>query len=165
MEYLTLNAMIPYLQERFNLHGKIIKARVLHTAGAGESQIDELIGDLETYSNPTVGLLAKPGQTDVRITAKAETEAQANQMLDDLGAIVHQRLGNLVYGTDMDTLEIALIKQLNSRGWNMACVESGLKGELSIRLAGVEIPSEQMENIAGPLRARTINRKSPEAQK
>ena len=151
MEYLTLNAMIPYLQERFNLHGKIIKARVLHTAGAGESQIDELIGDLETYSNPTVGLLAKPGQTDVRITAKAETEAQANQMLDDLGAIVHQRLGNLVFGTDMDTLEIALIKQLNSHGWSMACVESGLKGELSIRLAGVEIPSEQMENIAGPL--------------
>jgi len=150
MEYLTLNAMLPFLQERFNLKGKIIKARVLHTAGAGESQIDEMIGDLETHVNPTVGLLAKPGQTDVRITAKAETETQANQMLDDMAAIVSQRLGNLIYGTDSETLEMALSKLLKSFGWHLVCVESGLKEELSIRLANALIPLNQIINLPNP---------------
>ena len=46
MEYLMENAVLPYLRQRYELTG-IIKARVLHTAGVGESQIDELIGDLE----------------------------------------------------------------------------------------------------------------------
>ena len=80
MEYLMQNQFLPYLRQRFDLHG-IIKARVIHTAGIGESQIDEMIGDLETLSNPTIGLLAHSGQVDVRITAKANSENEADQMI------------------------------------------------------------------------------------
>ena len=36
MEYLMKNAILPYLRQHYTLKG-IIKARVLHTAGAGES--------------------------------------------------------------------------------------------------------------------------------
>ena len=147
MEYLTINTVLPFLQERFQLKGKIIKARVLHTAGAGESQIDELIGDLETHANPTVGLLAKPGQTDVRITAKAETEAQADQMLNKIEGIINQRLGNLIYGSDEETLEKVLSKLLDTLGWHLVCVESGLNQELSIRLANTNIPADQIKNL------------------
>ena len=46
MEYLMQNQVLPYLRERYKLSG-VIKARVLHTSGVGESQIDERIGDLE----------------------------------------------------------------------------------------------------------------------
>jgi competence/damage-inducible protein CinA-like protein len=72
MEYLTQNVVLPYLRDRFQLSGTI-KARVLHVAGVGESTIDDWIGDLETSTNPTVGLLAHPGQVDIRITASAES--------------------------------------------------------------------------------------------
>ena len=150
MEYLTINVVLPYLQEKYDLQGKIIKARVLHTAGAGESIVDELIGDLETHANPTVGLLAKPGQTDVRITAKAETEAQANQMLDDMAAIIYQRLGNHIYGIDQDTLETVLQSRLKTRGWELSIIESGLNSELSTHLAGIQISTEQMRDLPDP---------------
>jgi molybdopterin-biosynthesis enzyme MoeA-like protein len=78
MEYLVQHALLPYLKKRFNLTG-VIKSRVLHTAGVGESQIDDLIGDLERLSNPTVGLAAHSGQVDARITVKADTLERADE--------------------------------------------------------------------------------------
>ena len=57
MEYLLEHAILPYLRERYQLTD-VIKTRLLHTAGVGESQIDDKIADLERLSNPTVGLAA-----------------------------------------------------------------------------------------------------------
>jgi len=133
MEYLLEKAILPYLRERYKLTG-IIKARIIHTVGIGESQIDDLIGDLETRHNPTVGLAAHTGQVDVRITAKAESEEQADQMIGDLEKILRGQLGSWIYGTDQETLEEVALKALHSRGWELATVESGLSGILARRL-------------------------------
>jgi competence/damage-inducible protein CinA-like protein len=129
MEYLMQNAVLPYLRQRFSLTG-VIKARVLHTAGAGESQIDDLIGDLEALANPTVGLAAHSGQVDVRITAKADSEAAADALIAPVEADLRQRMGDWVYGADGDTLEGAALAALAGRGWALAAVEAGLGGEL-----------------------------------
>ena len=80
LEYMMTNTVIPLLVERMG-GTKTIKARVLRTCAVGESDIDRAIGDLMTLANPTVGLAAHSGQTDVRITAKADTEAEAEAML------------------------------------------------------------------------------------
>jgi nicotinamide-nucleotide amidase len=129
MEYLLENAILPYLRQRYELTG-IIKARVLHTSGAGESQIDDLISDLETLSNPTIGLAAHSGQVDVRITAKAESEARADVMIHELEAEVRKRLGTWIYGADHETLEEVALQEIQRRGWTLAVVEAGLNGEL-----------------------------------
>jgi len=134
MEYLLENAIFPYLRQRYKLTG-MIKARVLHTSGAGESQIDDLISDLEKLSNPTIGLAAHSGQVDVRITAKAESEAKADEMIQELEAEVRRRLGTWVYGADQETLEEVAIKAILRRGWTLAVVEAGLNGELIRRLS------------------------------
>jgi len=134
MEYLLDKAILPYLRKRYQLTG-IIKARVVHTVGIGESQIDQLIGDLETHVNPTVGLAAHSGQVDVRITAKAETEQQADQLIDELEKILRSRLTSWIYGADQETLEEAALKALESRKWGLATVESGLSGILIRRLS------------------------------
>ena len=78
-------------RQRFNLKGTI-KARVLHVAGVGESTIDEWVADLETVSNPTVGLAAHPGQVDVRITAKAESMDAAMQMIAIIVLLLYEPL-------------------------------------------------------------------------
>jgi competence/damage-inducible protein CinA-like protein len=122
MEYLLESAILPYLRQHYQLSG-IIKARLIHTAGVGESLIDERIGDLETLSNPTVGLAAHSGQVDVRITAKADSEAQANEMIQVIELDLRQRLGDWIYGVDQETLEEAALRALHSRGWTLAVVE------------------------------------------
>jgi nicotinamide-nucleotide amidase len=134
MEYLLGHAVLPYLRQRYQLSG-IIKARVLHTAGVGESQIDDLIGDFETLSNPTVGLAAHSGQVDVRITAKANSETQADELVLPVETEIRKRLGEWIYGADQETLEQVALQAVKKRGWTLAAVEAGLGGELLQRLA------------------------------
>ena len=133
MEYLMQNAVLPYLRERYRLQG-VIKARVLHTAGVGESTIDDLIGDLELLSNPTVGLAAHSGQVDVRITVKAGSEAEADALIRTLEEDLRRRLGDWVYGADAETLEEVALRALKARGWSLVALEAGLGGELVRRL-------------------------------
>jgi nicotinamide-nucleotide amidase len=137
MEYLMTHAVIPYLKERFELSG-IIKARVLKTSGVGESQIDELIGDLETSTNPTVGLSAHAGAVDIRITAKAEDEEEADRLIAPVEADLRARLGKWVFGADEDTLQEIALAHLAELGWTLAVVEAGMGGHLTRRLARTE---------------------------
>ncbi|RPI35157.1 MAG: competence/damage-inducible protein A [Chloroflexota bacterium] len=134
MEYLMENAILPYLKERYGLVG-VIKSRILHTSGVGESQIDDLVGDLERLSNPTVGLAAHAGQVDVRVTAKADSLLQADTMIQEIEEVIRQRLGDCIYGVDGETLESAAFQRLNAYGWRLGVQESGLEGELTRRLA------------------------------
>lgn len=139
MEYLMINAVVPYLQKKYKLHG-IIKARVLHTVGAGESQVDEWIGDLEKNDNPTVGLLAHPGQVDVRITAKADTLVDADSQIQCMEEIIRERLGNIIYGCDDESIEEIINKKLNEQNIKLVIIECGLNGLVTQRLKNVDNP-------------------------
>jgi competence/damage-inducible protein CinA-like protein len=134
MEYLLENAVLPYLRQRYHLTG-IIKARTLHTAGVGESQIDDLIADLERLNNPTVGLAAHSGQVDVRITAKADSEAAADQMIKNIEAELRKRLGKMIYGVDQETLEETALGNISNHGWTLVVVEYNLGGAVINRLS------------------------------
>lgn len=104
MEYLLEHDVFPLLKNKYTLDS-VIKALVIHTAGIGESTVDELVGDLELASNPTVGLLAHPGQTDVRITAKAASPEEADRLIKQIADIVFERLGVAAFGVDDQTLK------------------------------------------------------------
>jgi len=139
MEYLVEHAVLPYLRQRFNLKG-IIKSRTIHTAGVGESQIDDLLGDLEELSNPTVGMTAHSGQVDVRITVKADSQDEADALIRPIEESIRQRLGDWVYGADLETLEGAAMRNLHRIGWSLVVVEAGLGGSLIRRLAATQGP-------------------------
>ncbi|MDQ2690414.1 MAG: molybdopterin-binding protein [Chloroflexota bacterium] len=96
MEHILHESIIPYLQKRFDLN-EIIKIRILHCAGLGEGVIDEKISDLEILSNPTVGLAAHTGVVDIRIAAKAASEAESDRMIAEIEQMVHERLGEVVF--------------------------------------------------------------------
>lgn len=159
MEYLFEHSVLTVLRQKFDLHS-IIKTRILHTAGVGESQIDERIDDLETLANPTVGLAAHPGQVDVRITAKASSEREADQLIEEVEHELRQRLGEWIYGVDQETLEQVALNWVNNHGWTLAAVEAGLGSELVHRLATLRGVFSSGEVLSAPLsseelRART----------
>jgi competence/damage-inducible protein CinA-like protein len=133
MEYLLHESVIPYLQKRFNL-SHIIKVRLIHTSGMGEGAVDEKIGDLETLSNPTVGLAAHNGVVDIRIAAKSGTEAEADRMIAELEQELHTRLKEVIFGVDDDTLEGVTLDAIERCGWMLACLERGLPDSMSRRL-------------------------------
>jgi nicotinamide-nucleotide amidase len=133
MEHILHESIIPYLQERFDLD-QIIKIRILHCAGLGEGMIDEKIDDLETLSNPTVGLAAHTGVVDIRIAAKAKNEAEADVMIGEIEEKIRERLGDAVFGADEEKLEDVVLNAVARRGWILVGVESGLDGLLARKI-------------------------------
>ena len=153
MEYILHESVIPYLQKRFKLD-EILKIRVLHCAGLGEGMIDEKIDDLETLSNPTVGLAAHTGVVDIRIAAKAKNEAEADEMIADIENQIRERLGPVVFGADEDKLETITLKEVAKRGWTLTAIESGLDGLLARKIPHtVSIPNLKADFLMDTLRA------------
>jgi len=165
METLLIQSVLPYLQNRFGLH-EVIKVRVLHIGGVGESWVDERIGDLELLSNPTVGLAAHSGIIDLRIAAKAESEMKALQMIQEVEQTARDRLGDAIYGADEEKLEQVALDAIQKRGWKVATFEVGTRGALSARLVKLESPiligTEVQEQKSKPLQqvAQDIRQKA-----
>jgi competence/damage-inducible protein CinA-like protein len=136
MRYLMEHDIIPFLQDHFKLSG-MIKSRVIHTVGIGESQIDNSIGDLERLNNPTVGLTAHSGQVDIRITAKASSEAEALNLIAPIEASLRDRLAEFIYGIDEETLESKALAAIQLHHWKLIIIEAGLDGKLIRRLSTV----------------------------
>jgi nicotinamide-nucleotide amidase len=134
MKYLMVEKIVPYLRQRYGIEGKIIKAKVFKAAGIGESALDELIGkELLEAGNPTVGLAAHSGQIDVRITAKAESEAEADAMITAVEEQLRQRIQPYLYGVDNDTIEQALVEALRAQQASLVIGEIGIDPVVSQR--------------------------------
>jgi nicotinamide-nucleotide amidase len=135
MEHLLIQRAIPYLKQRYGLHG-MIRLRVLRICGLGESRVGELLADfMERGQNPTVGTLAHLGQVDVRIAAKGSDEAEAHALITPVEAEIRRRLGDLIFGVDHETLEGVVGAQLERVGGRVALVELGTAGVVAERLS------------------------------
>jgi len=163
MEFLVQKTVLPYLRSRYNLKG-LIKTRVLHTVSVGESMVDELIGDLEVLGNPTVGLLAHPGQIDIRIAAKSESERAADQMIDQVAQVIRERLGSIIYGEDDQTLEAVALAGLAGKNWSLVTVECGLNGGLLQRLSRANGPYAGWETLAETINPEAIKEQTLDFQ-
>jgi nicotinamide-nucleotide amidase len=123
----------PYLQGKLGRQ-EVLVTRILRTVAIGESQIDRLIADLEASSNPTVGLSAHAGQTDVRIVAKAPSLAEAEALVADYENRVRERLGATIYATGDATVEAVIAGLLEERGATLAVAETLTQGDIARRL-------------------------------
>ncbi|MGH2524994.1 MAG: molybdopterin-binding protein, partial [Anaerolineales bacterium] len=158
MEYMLAHAVLPYLREKFKLTG-LIKAKVLRTVGIGESMVDERIGEFEKLANPIVGLAAHAGQTDIRITAKAASEAEAEALIAPIEAKIRERLGEFVYGEGQETVEEVVGRLLAERGMTVAVAESGTGGRLAGRLSA--LPEAARSFRGGMIAARSNDSEHP----
>jgi len=134
MKWLFENEVEPYLRRKFNL-AEVIHYRVLKIVGVGESAVDDKIGHLiANSSNPTVGVLALPGQVDVRIAAKAANKDEAMKLIAPLEAEVRELLGNAIFAADEETMEHVVGKLLRAQKKTVAVYEDLTCGQLAERL-------------------------------
>ncbi len=134
MKWLFENEVEPYLREKFNL-AEVIHYRVLKIVGIGESAVDDKVGHLiANLSNPTVGVLALPGQVDVRIAAKAANRDEGMRMIAPVEAEVRQLLGNAIFAADEETMEHVVGRLLREKNKTVAVYEDLTCGQLAERL-------------------------------
>ncbi len=130
MKHLMETRILPWLREKTGGE-QIILSKTLRTCAIGESLVDAKITDLETSTNPTVGLLAHPGQTDVRVTAKAKTRAEAEALIREMEAKVRARLGDWIYGEGEETVPEVVARLLAARNWRIAIAETNTAGKIA----------------------------------
>lgn len=134
MKWLFENEVEPYLRKKFNL-AEVIHYRVLKIVGIGESAVDDKVGYLiANSSNPTVGVLALPGQVDVRIAAKAANRDEAMKMIAPIEAEVRGLLGTAIFAADEETMEHVVGRLLREKNKTVAVYEDLTCGQLAERL-------------------------------
>ncbi len=134
-------AILPDLRRRSG-EDLVIKSRVLRTWGESESglneRLDHVIDQLESDNTPTLAFLASGWEgLKVRLTAKAPTLEACERQLDDWDAVVRERLDDLVFGVDDDTMESVVLELCRNRGLTLAVAESVTGGLVGARLTGI----------------------------
>ena len=143
MKTLLNSDVMPIIKSKYIIDSVIV-IRTIHTAGIGESSVDELVSELEKMKNPTVGLAAHPGQVDIRITAKAHDRDQAWELINPVEAQVKQLLGNFVYGEDNVTLNKVVCDQIKFNRIELIINYENLFLEIAdILSVWLEIPSDK----------------------
>jgi len=135
----------PYLRK---LSEAEIHSHNIHIFGLGESAVEEMLRPLmEGLHNPTLAPYAKDGEVMLRLTAKASSKHQAEEMMAPIMEQVKETLGDIIYGIDTDSLENTVIKLLTNSNKTLATAESCTGGLLSKRMT--DIPGASKVYLGG----------------
>jgi len=141
-------AILPDLRARMAEAGEegVIASRVLRSWGASESGLAEALQDridaLDTGGDVTLAFLASGIEgIKVRITARARTTADVGALLDkeevEVRRAINERLGDIVFGVDDESMEVAVAQRLVARGLTFGVAESLTGGLIASRLVNV----------------------------
>lgn len=131
--------VVPYLREYTD---GVLVSHNIHIMGLGESAVESVLRDLMINAqNPTVAPYCKAGEVRLRVTAKANTVAEADGMCAEMiEKIRGTDVAKYIYGIDVDTPEAALFELMKQKGMTLATAESctgGMLGERMTAMAGV----------------------------
>jgi nicotinamide-nucleotide amidase len=142
-------AILPDLRARMadaGMEAGIIASRVLRTWGASESGLAESLQDridaLDAAGEVTLAFLASGIEgIKVRITARAPTLSDVTALLDaeetEVRRAIVASLGDIVFGVDEESMEVAVAGRLEGRGLSFAVAESLTGGLIASRLVNV----------------------------
>ncbi|HEV3266775.1 MAG TPA: competence/damage-inducible protein A [Acidimicrobiales bacterium] len=141
-------AILPDLLQRQRDAGEtaVIQSRVLRTWGASESALAEAVAErfdaLADDERVTIAFLASGIEgIKVRITARGDDDADAQSLLADeertVRALIEEKLGDIIFGADEETMEDVVAAQLLARGLTLAVAESMTGGLIASRLVNV----------------------------
>ena len=122
---------LPYLRK---LSEELIVSHSVRIFGLGESSVDDIFAEeMNRMTNPTMAPYAKECDCLLQITAKAKSEDEAEKMIAPVMEHVMQRLGDVVYGVDVECIEESVIKLLREKNMTFSAAESCTGGELAKR--------------------------------
>ena len=141
-------AILPDLRARMAEAGEegVISSRVLRCWGSTESALAEALQDridaLDDVGDTTLAFLASGIEgIKVRITARARTSVDAIALLDkeeiEVRRAIAARLGDIVFGVDDESMEVAVAGRLLAHNLTFGVAESLTGGLIASRLVNV----------------------------
>lgn len=136
MRAMLEHGVLPHLRRRYALDGTLF-TRNLKFYGIGESALEERLRDLFRMTNPTVAPYAGMAEVKVRLTARAQSADDAEQLFAPVEQEIVQRVGEYMYGVGEDTMESVAGQALANAGRTVALAESCTGGLVAKRLTDV----------------------------
>ena len=132
--------VVPYL--RGDSQGEIL-SRTLCLFGIGESAMEAKLREQMLHmENPTLAPYAKEGSTELRITAKADTQEECWALIAPVEQKLREIFGDLIYGADVKDLAQAAGNLLLEHKVTLATAESCTGGLIAQRITSVPGSSE-----------------------
>lgn len=122
-----------------------IVSHTVRTMGIGESAMAELCADLLEAENPTVAPYAKKGEALLRVTAKAHSREDAEELCGPVLEEIKKRLGGYVYGIDSQSIEERVVELLKENKMTIATAESCTAGYIPKRITDIAGASSVFE--------------------
>lgn len=127
--------------------GHVIRRARVNCFGVGESQAEEMLGELTARGgDPDVGITVHEATITLRITAQGDTPEECEAKIGSAKAVIHERMGDRVFGEEDDELEHVVLRLLDERGLTLSTAESGTGGVLAQRLTAL---GDAMQSYAG----------------
>lgn len=122
---------LPYLKR---LSDEQIVSHSVHIFGIGESTVDSIFSsEMNAMTNPSMAPYAKECDCLVQVTAKAKSISEAEKMIRPVMEHVEKRLGEYVYGVDVECIEESVLALLREKPMTFAAAESCTGGEIAKR--------------------------------
>lgn len=128
----------PLLEKRQNCTIHSMTLRVL----GGESSIASKVAPLFESENPTAAIYCKTGESEIRVTARAETAARAQALCAEYVGRFRAILGDNAYDVDVPGLAHTVVRLLKERCLRVATAESCTGGLIAEKLTSVPGASE-----------------------
>jgi nicotinamide-nucleotide amidase len=118
--------------------GVAIARRVFRTTGLGESSLDARIAPIYTpYKNIETTILAKPGQVEIRLTARGKNADDAEHQVQDLADQIEKSLEEYIFARSEQSLEEVVGMFLVMKNATIALAESCTGGLVAERLTDI----------------------------
>ena len=139
MKRLFLDAVAPRIAQTERLSHQVH----LRSFGHTESEVGQRLDGIEqAHPGVTLGYRAHFPEIEVKVLARAEGAAQAEDLSRRVAEEVRSRLGDAVYGDHGDTFPGAVGRSLRDRGATLAVAESCTGGLVGSMLTSVPGSSE-----------------------
>ena len=133
--------VLPRITEELEAAGGVtrVRARVLRTFGMGESTLEEELRDIARDDDAELAFRTTFPDNYLRVFARGASIAEADTKVEHVVKLIRERLGDLIYGEDDESMAAVAGRLLGENGRTVAVAESctgGLIAELITAVPG-----------------------------